>query len=83
MKNATKLPPDQRKAVIVTSGIKVANKDGLSQVCFATVAKFCTMPTTARTVAHYFKIGELRKAIIADERTNQDVRDEAIAMGIK
>lgn len=82
MKNATKLPPDQRKALILSAAIDVANDKGLSEVSFDTVSKACRMKTTPRTVAHYFLIGDLRKAVIADMRATQEVRQEAVAMGI-
>jgi len=82
MKNATKLPPEQRKALILSAAIEVANKKSLAEVSFGSVSTECTMKTTPRTVAHYFKIGELRKAIVADVRSSQEVRQEAVAMGI-
>ena len=82
MKNATKLPPEQRKAIIMSAAVEVANKKGLSEVSFATVAAACKMSTTPRTVSHYFKIGELREAVIADDRVTKEVREEAIAMGL-
>lgn len=83
MKNATKLPPDQRTALILSAAITVANEKGLSEVCFATVAAACSMKTAPRTVAHYYKIGDLRRAVVADTRASQEVRDDAIAMGIQ
>jgi len=82
MKNAAKLPPDQREALILTAAIEVANEKGLSEVSFDTVAAACRMQTTPRTVAHYFKIGVLRKSVADDIRSTQEVRQEAVAMGI-
>ena len=77
-----KLPPDERRAVIMTAAVTVANERGLSEVTFKTVADACGMRTTPRTVSHYFKIGELRRATVADSRANKEVRDAAVAMGI-
>ena len=81
--NASKLPPAQRIAIILTAAVNVANEKGLGEVTFSNVAKVCAMKTTPRTVQHYYKIGDLRKAVIADERTNPEVQDEAVAMGMK
>lgn len=82
MTNATKLPPDQRSALILTAAVKVANDSGLAEVTFKTVAKACVMSTTPRTVQHYFKIGDLRAAVVADPRASQEVRDDAVSMGM-
>lgn len=77
-----KLAPDERVAVIVSAAVNVANEKGLSEVTFDTVSAACVMKTKPRTVAHYFKIGALRRAVVADERASDEVRDDATAMGI-
>jgi DNA-binding transcriptional regulator YbjK len=82
-KNASKLPRAQRHAVILSAAVIVANRDGLSEVTFKTTADACNMPTKSRTVSDYFKIGELRQAVIADSRTSAEVQTQAVAMGIK
>lgn len=83
MKNNAKLQPDERRAVIVSAAVELANDKGLSEVTFHSVAQKCRMDTMPRTVQHYFKIGELRRAVVADARANQMVRDDAAAMGIR
>ncbi len=83
MNNATKLSVAQRAAVILTAAIKVANEKGLHEVTFKTVAKACLVTTTPRTVQHYYNIGDLRAAVIADKRATQEVQDTAVAMGLK
>lgn len=80
--NATKLQPDERSAVILSAAITVANEKGLSEVTFKSVADACLLKTMPRTVAHYFKIGDLRRAIVADVRASDEVRIDATTMGI-
>jgi hypothetical protein len=77
-----KLSPEDRSAVILSAAIEVANEKGLSEVSFSSTAAKCVMKTKPRTVAHYFKIGDLRRAVVNDDRANDDVRTDAIAMGI-
>ena len=77
-----KLSPEDRTAVIVSAAVVVANDKGLSEVTFETVAAECVMKTKPRTVAHYFKIGELRRVVAADARVSDEVRQHAVAMGI-
>lgn len=81
MEFTPKLPPDERKAVIITAAVEVANEKGIGELTFQNVAEACRMKTTVRTVCHYFKIGELRQAVINDERANKMVRDDAVALG--
>lgn len=78
-----KLPPEERTAVILSAAIAVANEQGLSEVTFETTAAKCAMKTKPRTVAHYFKIGDLRRAVVADPRANTEVHVAAVAMGIR
>jgi DNA-binding transcriptional regulator YbjK len=80
--NNAKLHPDERRAVIVSAAVNLANERGLSEVTFRSVAEQCRMPCEPRTVQHYFKIGELRCEVAADSRAHQSVRDDAVAMGI-
>lgn len=77
-----KLQPEERSALILSAAIKVANEKGLAEVTFKTTADACMIKTMPRTVAHYFKIGDLRRAVVADERANDEVRVDAVAMGI-
>lgn len=81
--NATKLPRLQRRAVVLSAAVSVANRNGLSEVTFKTTAEACTMPTKARTVSSYFRIGELRQAVISDSRSTNEVQAQAVAMGLK
>ena len=77
-----KLAREERSAVILSAAIKVANEQGLTEVTFKSVAAECVMNTKPRTVADYFKIGELRRAVVADDRASDEVRSTAVAMGI-
>lgn len=82
MQNASKLTPQERRSLIVTAAVDLANEHGLSEVTFEKVAANCRLPTTKRTVTHYFKIRELRLAVVADERANERVREDGRAIGI-
>lgn len=81
--NATKLQPHERKAVILSAALKVANDKGLSEVTFKSIADACQFKTMPRTVAHYYKIGEIRSAVASDSRASDDVKADAVAMGIR
>lgn len=78
-----RMEPEERKNVILSAAIELANDKGLSEVTFKTVAAKCIVQTEPRTVASYFKIGELRRAILLDHRTNGEVHGDAVAMGIQ
>ena len=50
----TKLTNEQRRAVIITAGLRIALDTGLWAVAHSTVAKRCVVPTSTATVKHYF-----------------------------
>ena len=79
----TKLKPDDRKSVILAAAIHVANSNTLGEVNFKNVAEACRVTTTVRTVKHYYKIKDLRKAVAFDPRSSDMVKADAVAMGIK
>lgn len=57
---------EQRRAVIVTAAVREARSRGLANVCHGDVAKRCSLPTTERTVRHYFSSRKcLWSAVIA------------------
>lgn len=49
-----RLKPDQRESVILTAAIRVARDSGLMGVNHGSVAKRCSLPTSEKTVRHYF-----------------------------
>jgi DNA-binding transcriptional regulator YbjK len=51
-----RLTPEQRRAVIVTSAVRVAKDVGLVNVTHSAVAKRCVTETSVHTVQHYFPI---------------------------
>lgn len=78
-----RLPPDERRAVIITAAVEIANAKGLGALAFEDVAENCRVATTKRTIANHFKVAELRRAVIDDCRANQEVLDDAVAMGMR
>lgn len=80
--NDLRLPHEERKALLLSTAIELANEKGLMHVNFKTVSEASKQHVTPRTVQHYWNIGLLRRAIIADKRCNQLPKDDAVAMGI-
>lgn len=50
-----RLQPDQRRTVIITAAVREAKDKGLVNVTHGSVAKRCTLQTSAHTVRHYFE----------------------------
>lgn len=72
----TKLTNEQRRAVIITAGLRIVADTGLWAVAHSTVAKRCAVPTSAPTVKHYFPTkAELWKAVIAADKTGKAARE--------
>lgn len=49
-----RLTPDQRRKVIVTAATRIATEKGIAAVTHGAVAKRCSVPTSEKTVRHYF-----------------------------
>lgn len=49
-----RLPPAQRRALILTAACRVARDKGLAHVNHGNVSKQCTVHTNVKTVRHYF-----------------------------
>lgn len=77
----TKLTNEQRRAVIITAGLRIVKDTGLWAVAHSTVAKRCVVPTSTATVKHYFgtKTDLWRAVIEAD--TSGKARAEAAELG--
>lgn len=79
----TRLAPDNRRAVIVTAAIRIAETQGIWAVTHGSVAKRCVVPTAMRTVRHYFaNRDELWRAVL-EETKSEKVRQQAEEMGWK
>lgn len=77
----TKLTNEQRRAVIITAGLRIALDTGLWAVAHSTVAKRCVVPTSTATVKHYFPTkADLWRVVIAADQTGA-ARAEAEGMG--
>ncbi len=76
-----KLTNEQRRAVIIAAGLRIANDTGIWAVAHGTVAKRCAVPTSAATVKHYFATkGDLWRAVIDVDQTGK-ARAEAAELG--
>lgn len=79
-----RLPSENRRAVILSSAVTLANEQGLAAVSFEAVAHGCKVKTTARNVRSYFPtVVSLWREVVLDDRSSQLVRDDAIAMGVR
>lgn len=79
-----RLPAENRRAVILTAAVELANRSGLAAVNHESVARKCVIKTTSRNVRHYYpKITELWKAICLDDRSTALVVQDAAGMGIR
>lgn len=76
-----KLTEEQRRAVIMTAAMRIVDDSGLWAVSHGTVAKRCTVPTSAATVRRLYptKDDMWRACIEADE--GGEVSRQAKEMG--
>lgn len=49
-----RMTPHQRRTVIMVAATRLAREGGLPAVTHGDVAKRCSVPTSAKTVRHYF-----------------------------
>ena len=76
--------PEERRAIVLTAAVTVANDRGLAAVTWDAVARACTVRTSVGTAREYFKtLTALWRAVAADTRANRAVRDEATGCGIR
>ena len=68
-----RLEPNQRRAVIITAAVRVARDGCLADVTHGAVAKRCTVPTSTKTVKHYFgQRGDLWVAVVEADASFAD-----------
>lgn len=78
-----KMPSENRRAMILSAAISIANRDGLAAVNFVSVARCCEVSTSPRTVRHYFGTkGNLWLCVISDGRSSPKVKHSAAKMGL-
>lgn len=78
-----KLTSEQRRAVIVTAGLRVARDHGLWSVTHSSVARRCTVPTSAPTVKLYFGTKQSLWAAITEADDTGEIVRVAEAQGIR
>jgi len=77
-----KLTSEQRRAVIVMAGLRVARDHGLWSVTHSSVAKRCTVPTSAPTVKMYFGTKAALWSALIDADDTGEIARVAQAQGI-
>lgn len=82
MARYTKLTGDERRSLIVTAAVDVANKEGLAEVTYEKVARRCAVQTSKHTVKHYFPLkSRLFERIIAHKNSNNQVKSMGKKLG--
>lgn len=78
-----RLPPDERKGIIVDSAVKLSEARGLCNWTRQDVAKGCEINTSPETVKHYFPAqDDLRRAVLAHPQCTERLKLQAEANGI-
>lgn len=73
---------EERRALIISAAVHVANEDGFASLSHVAVSKACAVDTSERTVRSFFSMADLRRIVALDERTNEAAVDTARHMGI-
>lgn len=78
-----KLTYEQRQCVIVSTAVMIANRDGLTNVTYKSVSKECFISTSEATVRFYFRRhADLWRAVLIENQCSNEVRNEAVALGV-
>lgn len=78
-----KLSYEQRENLIITTGVEIANREGLSTCNASTVARACPIKTSDATVRFYFRRNaDLWRAIACHHSASNAVKSEALALGV-
>jgi DNA-binding transcriptional regulator YbjK len=76
-----RLEPHQRRAVIITSAVRIAKEAGLCKVTHGDVAKRCTVATSVALVRHYFPERAMMWAAVVAECP--EMADQGRELGLK
>lgn len=83
MADTIKLSGEQRQSLIISTGVFIANRDGLTCTNANTIASECRIKTSVATVRFYFRRNaDLWRAIATHSDASKVVRDEALALGV-
>lgn len=77
-----RLRPEQRRSLIVSTGVRLANQYGLTQATPARISEACTKKTSQTTVRAYFNQGELWTAIVGHREASDAIKKEAADLGL-
>lgn len=78
-----RLSPEQRKTLIISTAVELANRDGLLAVTHASVAEAADISMAVRTVRKFFLRDELLQAVAKDARACDAVRTTAKLIGLQ
>lgn len=83
MSTAVYLGYEERRAIIVTAGVRIANRNGLIAASMTHVADECDVKTSLASVRGYFRTkADLWRAIAEHSDATKDVKASAAAMGL-
>lgn len=78
-----RLPKEQRRALIVSTAVMLANRADLTAVTPHNVAQHCEYSTSFMTVRRYFKTrSALWSAVVIDPRASEAVRAQGVSLGL-
>lgn len=78
-----KLTAEQRQEIIITTGVDLANLNGLITATHRRVADACSVPTSFHTVKYHFRTrGDLWAAIARHDRAAKHVKEQARRLGV-
>lgn len=79
----TYLGHEERRAVIVAAGVKIANRNGLVAASMTHVADECSVKTSVATVRDHFRTkSDLWRAIADHPDASKTVKASADSMGL-
>jgi DNA-binding transcriptional regulator YbjK len=83
MSKRVRLDADSRRAVIIATGVRLANEHGLWKCTKANVARECDPPLTHSGMVYYFPLNiDLKKAVVATGELNERARTQAADAGL-
>lgn len=68
------IPKEQRRELLLSAAVKLANHNGLFSFNLGNVCAVCEVETSIRAARYSFTIEELRKAVANDDRASEKVK---------
>lgn len=73
---------EERRADIISAGVRIANKKGFGKINPKNIAQECLLDMNKRLLSHYFSMANLRKVVATDDRLIASAKDEARRLGL-